>query len=292
MAVGDETDLVIITGLSGAGKSTAVRCFEQMGYFTVDNMPPALLPTFVGLCQQQASPVEHIAAVVDVRGGEFFADARAALDSLADLGVPHRVLFLDALTDSLVSRFKEHRVPHPLHARCDSLLEAIEAERRLLQELKERASVVLDTSEEPVQQLRDEIVRLFSVETGPKRSTVQLVTFGYKYGIPPDVDYIFDVRFLRNPHHDLELRPHTGEDPRVRAYIEVDPRAQELVGRLAGLLDYVLPEHWTEGRRYVSIGIGCTGGKHRSVYVAIELARHCEELGHRVVLQHRDLGRE
>lgn len=286
------TELVLITGLSGAGKSTAVRCFEEMGYFTVDNMPPALLPTFVELCQGRAEPVEHVAAVVDVRGGDFFRDILAALDELDERAVHYRVLFLESETDVLVTRFKEHRFPHPLLNRCESLLDCIETERRLLGDLKARATVVLDTSDTSVRQLRGEILRLFPLEPESDQRTVLLITFGYKFGVPQDADYLFDVRFLSNPHYDPELRPLTGEDRRVRDYVEADPRTAALRVRLVELLDLVLPAHWEEGRRYVSIGIGCTGGKHRSVVIALALARHLEAQGYRAVVQHRDMGRE
>ncbi len=286
------TELVIVTGMSGAGKSTAVRCFEEMAYFTVDNMPPGLLPTFVRLCAEREPPVEHVAAVVDARGGEFFDDIRAALDELAETQVPFRILFLDSGTETLVQRFKENRFPHPLQHQHDSLLHSLEAERHLLEELKGRASVVLDTSATTVRQLRGEILRLFAIEPGAQRQTVQIVSFGYKYGIPPDVDYLFDVRYLRNPHHEPELRPHTGEHAGVRAYVEEDPRTEPLRRRLFDLVDFVLPAHWEEGRWYVSFAVGCTGGKHRSVMVAADLAAHCESAGLHVVLQHRDCGRE
>ena len=286
------TELVIVSGLSGAGKSTAVRCFEEMGYFTVDNMPPALLPMFARLCAEREPPVTHVAAVVDVRGGEFFDHIRPALDELDETSVPYRILFLDALTDTLLARFKESRFPHPLAHRCDSLLACIETERHLLEPVKERASVVLDTSAETVRQLRGQILRLFTPDTGTRQRTVQVISFGFKYGLPPDVDYLFDVRYLRNPHHDLELRPHTGEHPGVREYVEADPRTAQLRAHLFALVDFVLPNHWDEGRWYVSLAVGCTGGKHRSVMLASDLAAHCEQAGYRVVVQHRDLGRE
>lgn len=287
-----ETQLVIVTGLSGAGKSTAVRCFEEMGYFTVDNLPPALLPTFVRLCAERVPPVEHVATVIDIRGGEFFEDIRAALDDLDEAGQPYRVLFLNASDAALTRRFKEHRFPHPLAVHIDSLAECLSTERQRLEELKGRASVVIDTSDDTVRQLRSEILRLFTPYQGTRKKTVQVMSFGFKYGLPPDVDYLFDVRFLKNPHHDLNLRPHTGENPEVRAYIESDPRTAELREKLFGLVDYVLPHHWEEGRWYVSFAIGCTGGKHRSVMMALDVAAHCEAMGYDVVLQHRDRGRE
>ncbi|NUQ00797.1 MAG: hypothetical protein HUU35_13185, partial [Armatimonadetes bacterium] len=222
----------------------------------------------------------------------FFDDVKAALDDLDEAGVLYRILFLDASTDSLVQRFKELRFPHPLHHLCESLLDCIETERRRLEELKGRASVVLDTTGETVRQLRGEILRLFTPGRGTRQRTVQVISFGYKYGIPPDVDYLFDVRYLRNPHHVDELRPFTGEHPEVRAYVDEDPRTAVLREKLNDLLAFVLPAHWDEGRWYVSLGVGCTGGKHRSVMLAADLAAWCESQGYHVVLQHRDRGRE
>jgi UPF0042 nucleotide-binding protein len=286
------TQLVILTGLSGAGKTAAMRCFEEIGWFTVDNLPPALLPTFVQLCSQQEPPVEHVAVVVDVRGGEFFEDIVSALDDLDLAGWPYRILFLDAAADVLLSRFKEHRVAHPLQGRCDGLPACIETERELLGELKGRATVVLDTTDLTARQLRGQIHKLFPIEAESGTLTVQLITFGYKHGIPPDVDYLFDLRYLRNPHHDALLRPFTGDDPRVRAYVEADPRTAEVRGRLCDFLGWVLPQHWEEGRRYVAIGLGCTGGKHRSRVMAGYLAEHLTSLGYRVIRQHRDRFRE
>ncbi len=287
-----QTQLVIVTGMSGAGKSTAIRCLEDMGYFAIDNMPPSLLPTFVQLCAQQERPVSHVAAVIDVRGGEFFDDIVSALDELDQAGAPYRIVFLDAGTEVLLSRFKEHRVRHPLQDDGRSLLDAIETERELLGELKGRASVVLDTSDETPRALRGELSKLFSVSEGGNEMLVHIISFGFKHGMPADVDYVFDVRYLRNPHHDPQLRPFTGDDPRVRAYVEEDPRTAEVRRRLCDFMDFVLPQHAEEGRRYVSIGVGCTGGKHRSRVVAAYLAEHLERNGYRVVRQHRDRYRE
>lgn len=286
------TQLVILTGLSGAGKSSAIRCFEEMGWFTVDNMPPAMLPTFVQLCGEQEAGVTQVAAVVDIRGGEFFGHTLGALDELDNAGVSYRIVYLDSSTDALLARFKEHRALHPLQQRCGSLLEAIETERELLQDLKGRASVVLDTSAETVRQLKAELQKLFRAEQVDGQLTVQIVTFGFKHGIPPDVDYVFDVRFLRNPHYDPELRPFTGDDPRVRAFVEADGRAEELRLRLVNFLDFVLPQHLAEGRSYVGIGVGCTGGRHRSRVVGAYLAEHLAAEGYRVVRQHRERYRE
>ena len=244
-----QTQLVIVTGMSGAGKSTAIRCLEDMGYFAIDNMPPSLLPTFVQLCAQQERPVSHVAAVIDVRGGEFFDDIVSALDELDQAGAPYRIVFLDAGTEVLLSRFKEHRVRHPLQDDGRSLLDAIETERELLGELKGRASVVLDTSDETPRALRGELSKLFSVSEGGNEMLVHIISFGFKHGMPADVDYVFDVRYLRNPHHDPQLRPFTGDDPRVRAYVEEDPRTAEVRRRLCDFMDFVLPQHAEEGRQ-------------------------------------------
>lgn len=284
--------LIIVTGLSGAGKSRAIRCFEDLGFFCVDNLPPALIPTFARLCQQSQEQIDHVALMTDVRGGEFFNDLFSALEAVKGTGFHPQILFLDASTTTLVQRFKETRRPHPLADRYPTLLECIEAERERLRQIKERADVIIDTSDETPRELQAEIEAVFRNEITPETMTVSLTSFGFKYGIPVDVDYVFDVRFLNNPMYVKELRERTGQDPEVRDYVLSDGRAKTLQMHLYNLLDFALPLHRQEGRTYVAVGVGCTGGQHRSVALVGEMAKHLADQGYRVFVQHRDIARE
>jgi UPF0042 nucleotide-binding protein len=284
--------LILVTGLSGAGKSQAIRCFEDLGFFCIDNLPPALIPTFAQLCQRSREPIDQVALVTDVRGGEFFNDLFSALEALQGTDFHCQILFLDAATTTLIQRFKETRRPHPLTGHYPTLLECIEAERERLRQIKERADVIIDTSEATPRELQAEIEAVFRQEMPPETLTVSLTSFGFKYGIPVDVDYIFDVRFLNNPMYVEELRERTGQDPAVRDYVLADSRAKTLQMHLYNLLDFALPLHRQEGRTYVGLGIGCTGGRHRSVALVGEIAQHLADQGYRVFVQHRDLARE
>jgi len=282
--------LVIITGLSGAGRSTAAKCMEDLGWFVVDNLPPALLATMVDLGGRSKGAVGQIAVVVDVRSRAFTSDLRTALDDLDQRGVKARVLFLEATRDELVRRFKNVRRPHPLQGN-GRLVNGIEREQALLRDLRGAADLVIDTTVLNVHELRAKINSAFAdaTDTG-LRATV--VSFGYKYGLPVDADLVADCRFLPNPHWVPELRPHTGLDPQVRDYVLAQAGAAEFLDRYAGLLRLLQAGYRREGKRYLTVALGCTGGKHRSVAMAEQIAARLVADGIDTQVVHRDLGRE
>lgn len=278
--------IAIITGLSGAGRTTAAKVLEDLGYFVIDNMPPQLLDSVVELATGPGAEVDRIALVIDVRGRQFFGDLRQTIRSLEERGIGVRVLYLEASTQSLVQRYEEGRRVHPL-AGSDRVIEGIARERDILAELRAEADLVVDTTRLNVHQLRDKLVEAFG-EPGDTVMVTNLVSFGFKHGVPRDADMVFDVRFLPNPHWVPELRPHTGLDQPVRDYVLGQPEAKEFLDHLLPLLDLVIPAFRREGKRYLTIAIGCTGGKHRSVALTEEVARHLRRDGDSVQVNHRD----
>jgi UPF0042 nucleotide-binding protein len=280
--------LVVITGLSGAGKSHALKCFEDVGYFCVDNLPPALLPTFVELCHQQGGEIKNVALGIDIRERVFFADLTGILQRIKDLGHSVELLFLEARDPVLVRRFSESRRPHPLLPELP-VLEGVRFEKERLAEIRAHADRIIDTSNLSVHDLRDLLSRHFSQELSARRLTISLITFGYKFGVPYDIDLLFDVRFLRNPYFVPDLKPLTGEDPRVRSYVLDDPDAKGFLDRLEQFFTYMIPLFERERRSYLNVGIGCTGGRHRSVVIAKRLHEGFSSAGHHVTLSHRDL---
>jgi RNase adapter protein RapZ len=282
--------LAIITGLSGAGRSTAAKCMEDLGWFVVDNLPPALLLTMAELGVRSQGNVDRIAAVVDVRGRAFFADLQQALRALDERGTRPRVLFLEASDRALVSRFESVRRPHPLRQR-DPLVDGIAAERALLAELRGQADLVLDTSDLNVHQLRAKIDAAFGAPDRPSLHATVL-SFGFKYGLPLDADLVLDCRFLPNPHWVEELRPQSGLDEPVRDYVFSRPGATEFLDRSDELLSIVRAGYAEEGKRFLMLAVGCTGGRHRSVAMAVALADRLAAAGVDVRVIHRDLGRE
>ena len=279
------TEYLIITGLSGAGRSTAADTFEDLGWFVMDNMPPALLPRFTELIEAPGSTIERVALVVGP--GAYFDELAPALEQLRKTARRVRVLFLEATTEVLVRRYENTRRRHPL-AEADRVSEGIERERELVDPVKSQADVVVDTSNLNVHQLRDRLLELFArdAETGLQTS---VVSFGYKHGLPLDVDLVLDCRFLPNPHWVEELRPLTGLDPPVKEYVCGQPETGEVLSRLDDLLALLLPAYVKEGKSYLSIGVGCTGGTHRSVVIAEELARLLEARGFSPAVSHRDV---
>ena len=281
-------NLVIVSGLSGSGKSHALKCFEDEGYFCVDNLPPALLPTFVDLCIQQSGEIKNVALGIDIRERIFFADLVTMLDRLKTTGHSVQLVFLEAREEVLVRRFSESRRPHPLLPHMP-VLEGVRFEKERLSDLRKHAERIIDTSDITVHELRDRLTREFRQDSSARRMTISLVTFGYKFGVPIDIDLLFDVRFLRNPFFVPELKPLTGEDMKVQDYVLRDPAAAPFIEQLENLFKFLLPLFERDQRSYVNIGIGCTGGRHRSVTIARRLQEIFASLGHEVSVTHRDL---
>jgi UPF0042 nucleotide-binding protein len=281
--------IVNVSGLSGAGKSHVLHCFEDVGFFCVDNLPPPLIPTFVHLCTQGDGRSQRIGLGIDIRGREFLAQSFATIERLKSQGYRVEILFLEARDEVLVRRFSETRRPHPL-ARDRPIVEAIAQEREELQELRNRADLIIDTSGYTVHELKAFIAQRYLDRA--QGMAVTLISFGYKYGPPYQADLLFDVRFLKNPNFVEPLRPLSGEDPRVASYVLGQPETGEFVGRLEGLIDFLLPLYEAEGRTYLTIGVGCTGGRHRSVVVIERLRAYFEKRGVQPTVRHRDLDRQ
>ena len=285
-----EVDFTIITGLSGAGRSEAAKCFEDLGYFVVDNLPPALIGKMAELATTSGN-APRIAIVADVRGGIFFNELSRGLQDLKDLKVPYRILFLDASDDDLVKRFEATRRRHPL-APGDRVVEGIRKERMMMRSLKEDADLIIDTSGMSPHDLRDRVREIFAKSPAEGALQVSMVSFGYKHGLPRDADLVFDVRFLPNPYWVEPLRPLPGTDTKVRSYVRSQAGYEEFMRKLRSLLDQVVPGYVTEGKSYLTIAVGCTGGKHRSAVVAEELGEYFRKRGYPVAVEHRDLERE
>lgn len=289
-AVAPRRELLLVTGMSGAGRSTVANALEDLGWYVVDNLPPQMLRPLVDLSRHTGETIPRVAAVVDIRGGKLFADVQAALESLRGTD-DTRVLFLDATDAALVRRFESVRRPHPLQG-DGTLLDGITAERSRLSELREQSDIVIDTSELNIHQLSQQITDQFAAAGDPTlRLTV--LSFGYKYGLPSDADHVADCRFLPNPFWVPELKPLTGLDPQVSEYVLGLPGAHEFVDGYVAALRPVLEGYGRENKRHATIALGCTGGKHRSVAMAEELAARLGVLpGLAVSVKHRDLGRE
>jgi RNase adapter protein RapZ len=286
----EQTDIVIITGMSGAGRSTAAKSLEDLGWFVVDNLPPGLLPTMVDLAARSSGAVSRIAAVVDVRSRAFSTDLKSAITEVSARGAAARVVFLEAAEDTLVRRFDSERRPHPLQG-TGRVTDGIAAERELLREVRGDADLVMDTTGLNVHQLRARMRDFFGGGTSAGLR-LSIVSFGYKYGLPVDADLVADCRFLPNPHWIPELAPMTGQDEPVRDYVLSQQGAGEFLYNYAKLLRVILPGYEREGKRFVTLAIGCTGGKHRSVAMADALAACIAGVGADVQVVHRDLGRE
>jgi UPF0042 nucleotide-binding protein len=286
-------DVVIITGLSGSGMSSATNAFEDLGYFCVDNLPLMLLPTFARLVRPEdlnRSHIERAALVIDIREGRFLSEFAERLGELRASGLRVYVLFFEASDEALVRRFSETRRPHPAEE-GEGLLESIRRERAAMSEIRALADQVIDTSEHTVHTLRRLLIERFSAGPGGAQMRVQVYSFGYKHGSPHDVDLLFDVRHLPNPHFVPELRDLSGHDPRVVRFLNASEEARETIRRFTELIDYLLPLYRREGKSYVTIGIGCTGGRHRSVMIASAIARHLRREGFEATAVHRDVGK-
>jgi UPF0042 nucleotide-binding protein len=282
---------VIITGLSGAGKSFAIKCFEDMGYFCVDNLPTTLIPTFAELCAQSTREIRRIALGVDVREGEYLGHLVEILQQLKSQGHPTEVLFLEAGDEALVRRYHETRRRHPL-AGDGNILDGIRAERKAMAHLREIADRIVDTSGITVHQLKELLGDSYGAGKTRASLAISLVSFGYKHGIPYDSDLVFDVRFLPNPHFVDALRPLDGRDAPVREFVLAHEESRQLLDRLKDLLAFLLPFYQREGKAYLAVAVGCTGGRHRSVAVVEELRPLLEALGFPPTVTHRDISGE
>ncbi len=278
---------VIITGLSGAGKSQAMKCMEDLGFYCVDNLPPILIPKFAELCFTNRGEIQKIALVIDIRGGKFFDDLFGSLDELRNKGYKYEILFLEASDNTLIKRFKETRRVHPLSAE-GRIIDGINAEREKLEDLKVRANKIIDTSNMIPSELKEEIKKIY-IEGSTKNIIISILSFGFKKGIALDADLVFDVRFLPNPHYIPELKEFTGNDKNVNEYVMKWPESIEFVKKLYDLIDFLIPYYEREGKFQLIIAIGCTGGKHRSVTVANILYNYLKKKGQRVNISHRDI---
>jgi len=283
--------IVIITGLSGAGKTLAASYLEDLGYFCVDNLPPALLTKFIELADQSKGGITKVAFGIDVRGGQFFGDLAEALQELAKMGYCYEILFLETSVEVLIRRFKQTRRPHPL-AVSGSLEEAIRLERTMLEDLRGQASVIIDTSDLTPQQLKEEIARHFAADTGRQSFRVTVVSFGYKWGLPMDADLVIDVRFIPNPYYVEELREFTGLDRTVEEYVMANQITMQFLDKFYDFISFLLPHYMEEGKTHLIIAVGCTGGQHRSVVLAENLGSYLKAKGFEVSVRHRNIGRQ
>ncbi len=282
-------ELVIITGMSGAGRTIVLRRFEDLGYFCVDNLPPPLLPAFARLTESETK-VSRAAVVMDLRARPFFDGIAEIVKGVSESGLQPFILFLDASNEALIRRFKETRRKHPLFSSRQGVMESIIAERTILEDVRALADKVIDTSAMAAKDLRTEITASFR-ETGLSGPTITVRSFGFNYGLPLDADLVFDVRHLINPHYVPALRGLTGRDEEIVRYVEADPDTAPFVDRLKEFVSFTLPRYIEEGKAYLTIAIGCTGGRHRSVMIAEQLGAHLSAQGYRALVRHRDVNK-
>lgn len=279
---------VIITGLSGAGKTQVVKAFEDMGDYCVDNMPPELIPKFAEIYRRSAKPDDCVAIVCDIRGGDMFRKLEGSLNELAEMGYEYEILFLEASDETLVRRYKETRRNHPL-AGGDRLIDGIRKERQLLDGVKKKAAKIIDTSTLSAAQLRKQIEAVYGEESNFGGMMVHIMSFGFKYGIPTDADLVFDVRFMPNPFYVPELKEHTGLEACIRNYVMDSEVSREFLKKLIDMVEFLVPQYKKEGKLRLVIAVGCTGGHHRSVTVAEELYSRITMSGYNTMVSHRDI---
>ncbi|MCH5138101.1 RNase adapter RapZ [Clostridiaceae bacterium UIB06] len=280
---------VIVTGLSGAGKTQAIRNLEDLGYFCVDNLPPTLIPKFAEACYNTDGKIDKIALVIDIRGGKFFDDLFVSLKHIKESGYKYEILFLEASDEVLIKRFKESRRKHPL-APDGRLLNGILMERNKLREVKDRADNIIDTSKLATRELREEITKIYSEEGQVETQLIiTILSFGFKYGIPVDSDLAFDVRFLPNPYYIPELKKYSGNDKPVSDYVMNFKETTDFIDKLEDMLQFLIPNYLKEGKRQLIVSIGCTGGRHRSVTIANVIYNRLKDHGHKVNIDHRDI---
>ena len=283
---------ILISGLSGAGKSKAASFLEDMGYYVVDNMPAALIPKFTELCMASPGRYDKVVLVTDIRGGQTFDGLFDALDKLHDMGCDYKILFVEASVEAIIKRYKETRRNHPLSKTGRSLEEAVQLERSALEPVRQRAEYIVDTSALPTAKLRGEMLRLFGSGDTASAMSVSVISFGFKYGIPIEADLVFDVRFLPNPYYIAELRHQTGLDQGVWDFIFGYQQTRDFMKHLEGLIGFLLPLYVEEGKTALVIGVGCTGGHHRSVAITRALAEFIRQKGYSAAENHRDMTRE
>ena len=283
---------ILISGLSGAGKSKAASFLEDMGYYVVDNMPAALIPKFAELCMASPGRYDKVVLVTDIRGGQTFDGLFDALDKLHDMGCDYKILFVEASVEAIIKRDKETRRNHPLSKTGRSLEEAVQLERSALEPVRQRAEYIVDTSALPTAKLRGEMLRLFGSGDTASAMSVSVISFGFKYGIPIEADLVFDVRFLPNPYYIAELRHQTGLDQGVWDFIFGYQQTRDFMKHLEGLIGFLLPLYVEEGKTALVIGVGCTGGHHRSVAITRALAEFIRQKGYSAAENHRDMTRE
>lgn len=282
-------DLIIITGMSGAGRTEAMHAFEDLGYFCIDNLPPSLLMNLVSLAGLNTGTLRKLAVVCDLRAKEFFPELTTELSKIKEVGLSYSLLFLDSTDDVLLNRYKASRRRHPLCDKGMTIIAGIRKERSLLAEAKQMADFVLDTSTGRPQDMRKRIRSLFAHESEEQGLGVSVYSFGFKHGAPTDADIVIDVRFLPNPFYEPDLRNKTGQDQAVRDFIMTKPETEQFLEKWFGLLDTVMPGYVAEGKQYLSIAVGCTGGQHRSVVLANVTGQHLAQAGYNVTTSHRDL---
>lgn len=283
---------LIVSGLSGAGKSKALSTLEDLGFYCVDNMPEDLIPQFAQLCMATKSKFEKVALVTDVRSGLTFDGLFNALDSLDQIGCEYSIVFVEASTEALIKRYKETRRKHPLTKDGSDLIAAVERERKLLEPIRNRANYIIDTSNLSNAKLRGEILNLFAGEQRDHAMSVNVISFGFKYGIPMDADLVFDVRMLPNPYYLSDLKHRTGLEKPVKDFVFSYQQSQDFLTKLEDLMSFSLPLYVEEGKTNLVIAIGCTGGHHRSVLIAKELGEYIARLGFATAIAHRDISRE
>ena len=280
---------IIVTGLSGAGKSEATNALEDMGYFCVDNLPPKLIKKFAEVCKQSQGSIDKVALVMDIRGGIFFDDLFESLSELSKEQFQYEILFLDTSDEVLVKRFKEKRRSHPL-APGGRVITGIELERQKLRDVKDKADVIIDTSKYAIKDLREEMARKFGDKEMPeKQMAITILSFGFKYGIPVDSDLVFDVRFIPNPFYIPELKPFSGNDEPVKNYVMDQIETQTFLEKANDMFEFLIPNYQKEGKRQLIISIGCTGGRHRSVAIANSIYETLRANNHDVYIEHRDI---
>ncbi|MEY8321932.1 RNase adapter RapZ [Lachnospiraceae bacterium 46-61] len=282
---------VIVTGMSGAGKSTVLKFLEDINFFCVDNLPPALIPKFAELCYEQGGEIDKVAMGIDIRGGKLFSDLFSVLSTLQGLGYDYEILFLDASEKTLIKRYKESRRSHPL-SKKGSIAEGITKERQMLQEVKNKATYIIETSHILTRELKEQINKIFLENQKFESLIITVCSFGFKYGIPVDSDLVFDVRFLPNPFYIQELKELTGNDAPVSDYVMSFEESNTFLYKLTDMIEFLIPQYIKEGKNQLIISIGCTGGKHRSVTLANALYEKLHQKNHNILLKHNDIEKD